>query len=175
MINQPGPTPADTDDFEQMALGYGQRRVVLVAAMLGGLTITGAGLGWLFGAAVIGESLVSGLLMTGLGLFMAGLGWLVTAGLRFTRKLPNPQNNGHKAAASTRNSVVGGWIAVGLFLVGIFALFLFAPRGRQPDMWALFPMLMAVPVAMLLGFYRIRNIIRSRDELYARWLAKHHR
>lgn len=155
-----------------MALGYGQRRVALVAAMIGGLVITGAGLGWLLGAAVFGESLESGLIMTGLGIFMTGLGWLITAGLRFTRKLPNPQTNGRKVAGSTRNSVVGGWLAIALFLLGILALFLFAPRGRQPDMLALFPMLLAVPVVMLLCFYRIRHIMLNRNKHYATWLAK---
>ncbi len=167
-------THPDGDDFDELALGFGQRRVLLLAATLGGFTIAGAGLGWMLGAALVDQPVNSGLIMIGVGLVLAGVGWLVTVGLRFTRKLPEPLRNGHKSAPSTRNSVAGGWVTLGLVLAGVLAILLFAPRGREPDVVALLPMIVAIPVVLLLGFHRIRHIMANRNELYTNWLAKRH-
>lgn len=165
-------THTDDAEFEALALGFGQRRVVLLGAMLGGFVITGAGLGWLLGSALAGQPPAPGLVMAGVGLVLTGIGWLVTAGLRFTRKLPRPLTGGHEAATGTRTSVAGGWVTFGLVLACVLAIVAFAPRGREPDVLAFLPMLLAIPLVMLLGFYRIRHIMDHRSELYAGWLAK---
>lgn len=174
MTNPVKATHPDGGDFDQLAVGFGQRRVFLLAAMLGGLTITGAGLGWMLGAALVDQPLNSGLIMAGVGLVLAGIGWLATAGVRFTRKLPKPPPNNQMPATGTSNGVIGGWVTSGLVLAGVIAIVLFAPRGREPDVVALLPMIVAIPAVLLLGFYRIRHIMANRNEMYARWLAKRH-
>lgn len=166
--------PTDIADFEQHAVAFGHRRSLLVAGILGGLTISGAGIGWMLGAAAVAEPMGSGLIMTGVGLVLAGIGWLATVGVRFTRKLPKPVTNRQTIARSTRNGVAGGWVTFILVLAGVLAVFLFAPRGKEPDVLALLPMVMAIPTVMLIGFYRISHIMRNRNELYTLWLAKHH-
>lgn len=172
MITPQSPEHAAEDGFDQQAVAFGHRRSLLVSCILGGLTIAGAGLGWMLGAAAVAQPMASGIIMAGVGLVLAGIGWLATAGVRFTRKVPEPITNRHTIARSTRNGVAGGWVAFILVLAGVLAVFLFAPRGREPDVLALLPMVMAIPTVMLLGFYRIRHIMLNRNKLYAGWLAR---
>ena len=174
MTGPAGAALKDDGDFEQRAVGFGQRRVVLVAGLLGGLCIAGAGIGWAAGSAAVGRSMESGIMMAGAGLVLTGLGWLATAWLRFTRKPPKPLPRGERAAAGTRSSINGGWAVLGVILAGCAAIVLFAPRGREPEVLALLPMVAAIPAVVLLGLFRIQSIMRRRDELYGRWLARRH-
>lgn len=166
--------PAPADNYAQLALGYAQRRVILLAALLGGLCITGAGAAWALSSAIMYGSHKNGITMALLGLGVTALGWLATAGLRFTSKPPKPLQGSDRVESNTRNRIISGWIAFGLVLAACLAAILFAPRGKEPDAMALLLMMAAFPAVMLLGFYRIRHIMRCRDELYASWLAKHH-
>ncbi|MHA7176858.1 hypothetical protein ACX80D_09395 [Arthrobacter sp. Sr24] len=70
---------------------------------------------------------------------------LAIIGGSFTRRLPPPPANGDKNLSRTRNSVLGGWVGLGLVLVGALAILLFAPRGREFDVIAILPMIVAVP------------------------------
>ncbi|MBP2413523.1 hypothetical protein JOF48_002322 [Arthrobacter stackebrandtii] len=166
----PGGGPGD---FDRLALGYAQRRVVLVAALLGGLCITVAGATWALSSAALGEPPGNGLTMALVGLGATALGWLATAGLRFTGKEPKTVDGNARADRMSGNRVISGWIAFGLVFAACLAAFFLAPRGQEPDVVALLLMMASFPVVLLLGFYRIRWIMRSRSELYARWLAKH--
>ena len=167
------PAPSGAGDFDRLALGYAQRRVILVASLLGGLCITGAGTVWALSSAVMGELALNGLVMAAVGAGVTALGWLASAWLRFTGKGPKPLDGGDKVEPRTRESLIGGWVAFGLVAAAALAAILLAPRGREPDTVAVLLMLATVPAVLLLGFYWIRRIMRSRDKLYARWLAKH--
>lgn len=168
--SQPGAPEAAT--FEQFALGFGQRRVLLVAGLLGGFCIAGAGLAWALGAAAYGLSPESGLSMIAVGLVVTALGWLATAGLRFTRKFPKPRPGSAGVEAKMRESIIAGWIAVGLVAAGCLALFLFSPRGREPDAASLLPSFIAFPAVLQAGLLHIRRTMRRRDQLFASWLAR---
>lgn len=175
MTNPGNQGHTDPDEFERMALGFGQRRTVLVASVLGGLCIAGAGLGWLLGLGVSGQPLGPGLAMTGVGLVLAGIGWLASVGARFTHKLPKPLSGSEKVSAAAQNRVRSGWIALIVVLLGCVAIVLFTPRGKEPDVVAALPMIVAFPAVFILGLMRIRRILMNRKELYTVWLAKHHR
>lgn len=160
------------DDFGQRALGFAQRRVVIIAATLGGLCVTGPGLGWLLGSAVVGEPLEPGFITTGVGLILTGVAWLATFGARFTQKLPRPMHGSDKAVARSENRVLSGWTALTLVLLGCVAIALFTPRGKEPDVLAILPMVAAFPAVLLSGLLHIRRVVKDRNALYAGWLAK---
>ncbi len=113
--------------------------------------------------------------MAGVGAVLAGIGWLATAGLRFTRKDPKPLDNAKDMESSATINVVAMWIILGLVWAACLALFLFSPRGREPDAAVLLPSFMAFPAVLLGGVLHIRGIVRRREELYAAWLARHRR
>lgn len=54
---------------------------------------------------------------------------------------------------------------MGLVLVGVLAIGLFAPRDRKPDVIAILPMMVTIPAVTLLGLDRTRHIMANRNEL----------
>ena len=167
---QPGPYDATT--FEQPALGYGRRRIILEGAMLGGLCIAGSGLAWAVSALLLGMSAESGVHMLGLGAVLSGLGWLVTLGGRFTRKVPKPLPDAKDVELNLRLNVMAMWTVLGLVWAACLALWLFAPLGREPDAAVLLPSFMAFPTCLVASVLYMRPIMRRRTTLYTRWLAK---
>lgn len=161
--------------FEQLALGHARRRILLVAALLGGLCVAGSGAAWAVASGLLGGSVESGLVMVGVGAVLAGVGWLATLGLRFTRRDPKPLNNAKNMESSATINVVAMWIILGLVWVACLALFLFSPHGREPDAAVLLPSFMAFPAVLLGGVLYIRGIVRRRKDLFATWLARHGR
>lgn len=161
--------------FEQLALGYARRRTLLVAALLGGLCVAGSGAAWAVTSVLLGGSAESGLVMAGVGAALAGIGWLVTAGLRFTVKDPKPLDNAKDMESSTGINVIAMWILLGLVWAACMALFLFSPRGREPDAVVLLPSFMTFPAVLLGGVLYIRGIVRRREQLFAAWLARRRR
>lgn len=160
------------DQFQRLALGYARRRSHLVAALLGGLCVMGSGLAWALTALALGLEPGSGLVMLGVGAGMAALGWLATAGLRFTRSAPKPLDNAKDMESNTRINVISLWIVLALIAAGCLALFLFSPRGREADAMVLLPSFIAFPAVLLAGTVHIRSMVLRREALFAAWLAR---
>ena len=158
--------------FEDSAVGYYRRRGWQVVFTLPGLAIAGAGATWALVSAALQENIESGLIMTGLGLAMAAIGWLATAPTRFTRKPPTPIR-----WTEEMDKAAWGWplalgIVTALVIAGGAALVLFAPLGREPGRIALVASLAAYPASIWGGLSYISYLRRHRNDLYARWLAK---
>lgn len=165
------PVQPSTASFEALALGYGKRRIIMVGALLGGLCVTAAGLGWAVSSALLGMGAESGLVMIAVGAALVFLGWLATVGIRFTRKLPKPILDAKNMESNLRINVIAMWIVAGLVWAACLALFLFSPRGREPDAASLLPSFMAFPACLVAGVLYLQSIMRRRNDLYARWLS----
>lgn len=172
---QPGPGQPGPEQFAQLALGHARRRILLVAALLGGLCVAGSGAAWAVTSLLMGGSAESGLVMLGVGAVLAGVGWLATMGLRFTRKDPKPMDNAKDMESNASINVIAMWTLLGLVWAACLALLLFSPRGREPDAAVLLPSFMAFPAVLLAGVLHIRGTVRRREEIFTAWLGQRSR
>lgn len=160
------------EQFQRLALGYARRRTYLVAALLGGWCVAASGAVWALTALLMGITPASGLIMIGVGAVLAGLGWLATAGLRFSRRDPKPLDSAKDMESNTRLNVLAMWTLLLLVVAACLALVFFSPRGRESDAVVLLPSFIAFPAALLGGITYIRSMVLRRDALFAAWLAR---
>ncbi|WP_147441022.1 hypothetical protein [Mycetocola zhadangensis] len=158
--------------FEDSAVGYLKRRSFLVVFTLPGLVIAGAGATWVLISAALRENIESGLIMTGMGLAMAAIGWLATLPMRFSRKPPTPIRWTEEMERWAWGWPLALGIVTALVIAGGAALVLFAPLGREPGRIALVASIAAYPASMWVGLLYIKHLRLRRNENYARWLAK---
>ncbi len=169
------PQDDSREQFQRLALGYARRRAYLVAALLGGLCVAGVGVAWALTALILGLDSTAGLVMATVGAGLAFLGWIATAGLRFSRNAPKPLGDAKDAKdmeSNARINVIALWILLLLVVAACLALFFFAPRGQEDDAMVLLPSFIAFPAVLLGGITYIRSIVLRRETLFAAWLAR---
>ena len=158
------------DSLDHYALAYVMRRVWVEASWGFGAVLAASGIAYAATCLLFGVDPETGVIMTGLGLVLAGVGWVASAAQRFTRRPPKPARSTRRAEESIQ---LNHWAAAGsiiLMLIIIVALAVNIPAGLAPEI---------VPVLVLLASWacgyaallmRIRALLISRRERYLRWL-----
>lgn len=172
MARTPVSTITTATDPRAPAFGFAQRRSWVfwawwypaVLAMAGAVN---AGL-----ATVIGRSAETGIVMAILGGVLATLGWVVTLGPRFTRKLPRPASDIPRVEQGIR--ITPGMIRTVLIAgaLGIGALMLLTPMGGSLEAVPLVGMLAAVLLGAAAGLAHTGWLMKNSTELYSRWVNR---
>jgi cytochrome b len=132
--------------------------------------IAASGTAYVLASAVTGIDPEIGVGMAILGAVLAGLGWLVSAPKRFTRKLPKPAKDVGRAERAIRKNKPAAIFANILMAVILLAMTFLLPRGLAPDV---LPITAALSVwgplygALLL---RVSKLLAERSTIYERWL-----
>ncbi|WP_146069263.1 hypothetical protein [Arthrobacter sp. ZGTC412] len=164
-------TMAATDPRAQ-AFGYAQRRSwVFVAWWYGAtLAIPGAVDAGLSG--LLGQDPERGIFMMIFGAVGSALGWLLTLGVRFSRKLPKPASDIPRVEQSIRiNPSVIRFSVIGAVLIAA-GLVLFTPNGRSPQVLPIVGLIAAAQLSIAAGVAYSGWLLKNSAELYSRWLER---
>lgn len=159
-------------DPRARAFGYAQRRIWVFWAWWYGAVhfITGAADGTL--SAILGQDPERGIFMMVLGTALSALGWLLTLGLRFRRKLPEPASDVLRVeqALRTNRSAIKTSVIVSVLIVA--ALITLTPNGRSPGSLPIVGLVTALLTSITGGMAYSASVLRNSGELYARWLER---
>jgi hypothetical protein len=111
-----------------------------------------------------------GIVLMILGAGLSALGWLVTLGVRFSKKLPKPASDIPRVEQALRINpgAIKGSVVVSLLIVA--ALILFMPAGKSPELLPIVGLVAAALMSITGGMAYSASILKNSAELYARWL-----
>lgn len=164
-------TAADTD-HRAMAYGHGQRRSWIFWAWWYGVTlaVTGsadAGLSGLFA-----QDTDRGILMMILGGIATAIGWLLTLGVRFSRKPPKPATDIPRVEQGIRiNPAVVKFLVLATVLIAAALAFL-TTKGATPETLPDIGLVAACILSLAGGMAYSGWLMRNSGELYSRWLER---
>lgn len=153
-----------------VAFGFAQRRSWVFSAWWypAVLAVSGAVHAGL--ALVLGQSAETGIVLAVLGAVSAVLGWALTAGPRFTRKMPKPAADFARVEQGIRITPIMIRTVLILSALGAGALVLFTPTGGSPETLPLLGMLIIWPLGLAAGLGYTRLLMVNSAGLYAQWL-----
>lgn len=160
------------DDSNNHALGYAHRRARVFWFWWMGMVFAIPGVAQTAALAATGQSPENGLVLTGLGLVIAGAGWLLAIGPRFTRTPPQPADDVARAEQYIRIVPGAAVTSVVATLVIVATLMLATPRGTSPAVLPILAFLASFPLPVVAGMLYSRYLHRDRDRLYAAWLGR---
>ena len=159
-------------DERAMAFGYAQRRSWIFWAWWYGvvLAITGAAEAGL--SILLGQDPSPGMYMALLGAPLSVFGWLLTLGLRFSKKLPKPAKDVSRVEQAIRlNPGVVRFLVAAAVLVGA-AMVLLTPNGRSPEALPCTALVVTAILSVTAGSARSGWLMKNSGELYSRWLER---
>jgi hypothetical protein len=159
-------------DPRAQAFGYAQRRVWIFFAWGYGAIIAIAGAVYAALSALVGQDPETGTIMFLLGAGLSVLGWLVTLGVRFSRKTPKPASDIPRVEQGIRiNPKVIKFSVAGAIVIAA-ALTLFTPNGRSPEVLPITGLIAAAQLSITGGVAYSGWLLKNSGELYARWLER---
>ncbi|WP_458781874.1 hypothetical protein [Arthrobacter sp. D3-16] len=151
------------------AFGYAQRRTWVFFAWWYGAVIAIPGT---VDAALSGQDPERGIVTMALGAAISALGWLVTLGVRFTRKPPKPASDIPRVEQAIRiNPRVVKFAVIGSFVIAA-GLLLLTPNGRSPDTIPITGVVAAAQLSIAGGVAYSGWLLKNSGELYSRWLER---
>lgn len=167
-----GETTVVPADERALAFGYGQRRSWVFWAWWYGMVLAITGLADAALSLLVGQDPSRGIWMILLGAAVSVLGWLVTLGLRFSKKPPKPASDVPRVEQALRINpwVVKGQVGVAV-LVGVALVFL-TPNGRSPEVLPYVSFVVVAILSLAAGTARSAWLMRHSAELYQDWLER---
>lgn len=165
---------AATVDADQRAraFGYGQRRSWIFWAWWYGVVMAITGSADAGFSALFGQDAERGIFMVVLGASASALGWLLTLGVRFSRKLPKPSGDIPRVEQAIRiNSGVVKFLLVATVLI-VAALVLLTPKGASPETLPVTALIAASILSLTGGIAYSGWLMKNSGELYAQRLAR---
>lgn len=121
---------------------------------------------------LLGQDPARGTITMALGVALSALGWFLTLGLRFRRKLPKPASDIPRVEQSIRiNPGVIKFSLIGSGLI-VAALILLTPNGRSPEVLPLVGLIAAAQMCVIAGLTYSGWLLKNSGDLYARWLDR---
>ncbi|MGX5717171.1 hypothetical protein [Arthrobacter sp. MAHUQ-56] len=167
-----GDATAVATDERALELGYAQRRSWIFWAWWYGvaLAITGAADAILSG--LVGQDTSRGVGMVLLGAPISAVGWLLTIGVRFSKKLPKPARDVPRVEQGIRiNPGVVRVLVIATVLIAAAIVFL-TPRGTSPETLPYTGLVATAILSLAAGMARSGWLFRNSNQLYARWLER---
>ncbi|WP_406638237.1 hypothetical protein [Pseudarthrobacter quantipunctorum] len=167
-----GDAAAVATDPRVQAFGYAQRRTWVFFAWWYGavITIPGAVDAGLSG--LLGQDPERGIFTMALGAGLSALGWLVTLGVRFSRKLPKPASDIPRVEQALRTNPLAIKVSVIVSVVIVAALILFIPEGKSHELLPIIGFVGATLMSITGGLAYSTSVLKNSGELYARWLER---
>lgn len=154
------------------ALGYAQRRTWVFFAWWYGAVIAIPGATDAVLSGLLGQDPERGIVTMALGAAISALGWLVTLGVRFTRKPPKPASDIPRVEQAIRiNPRVVKFAVIGSFVIAA-GLLLLAPSSRSPETIPIIGVIAAAQLAIAGGVAYSGWLLKNSGELYSRWLER---
>jgi len=167
-----GEATAEHTDETARAYGYAQRRSWIFWAWWYGAVLAGTGAVDAVLLAIFGQNPERGVTMVFIGAAVSVLGWLVTLGLRFSRKPPKPATDLLRLEQGIRiNPGVVKFLVVAAVLIPV-ALALFTPNGASPETSPILGFIGASILGLAAGMARSGWLFRNSNEIYRRWLQR---
>ncbi|MET0886073.1 MAG: hypothetical protein ABWX92_06445 [Mycetocola sp.] len=166
--SRPGSRPEPS--LDNYALAYAQRRVWVFGSWWYGIILATSGAMYALASALMGSDPETGVIMAILGLVIAGVGWVVSAPKRFTRKQPKPAMDVNRAEQSIR--INRGIVLVSnvVMLAGIVVLaWIMKPEAATEGVPVLAMLAVWAPMCGVLGL-RARTLLIERQPRYLTWL-----
>lgn len=159
-------------DPRALAFGYAQRRIWVFWAWWYGAVffITGAVDGTL--SAIVGQDPERGLFMIVMGAAFSVLGWLLTLGLRFRRKLPKPASDIPRVEQALRTNPPAIKTLVIVSVLIVAALITLTPNGRSQELLPITGLVAALLMSITGGFAYSSSLLENSNAIYARWLER---
>ena len=159
-------------DEKALAYGYAQRRSWVFWAWWYGAVLAATGAVDAVLLAIFGQDPERGVTMVIIGAATSVLGWLVTLGLRFSRKQPKPASDLPRLEQGMRvNPGVVRFLVVAAVLIPV-ALMLFTPTGASPEAGPVVGLVGASILGLTAGMARSGWLMRNSGRLYQDWLAR---
>jgi hypothetical protein len=154
------------------AFGYAQRRVWIFFAWWYGAVIAIVGAVYAALCAILAQDPETGTGMFILGAGLSALGWLVTLGVRFSKKIPKPASDIPRVEQSIRiNPKVIKFSVAGAIVVAASSILL-TPNGRSPEVLPIVGLIAAAQLSVAGGVAYSGLLLKNSGELYARWLER---
>ena len=119
--------------------------------------------------AIFGQDPERGIGMVVIGAAVSVLGWLVTLGLRFSRKQPKPASDLPRVEQGIRiNPGVVKFLVVAAVLIPV-ALALYAPKGASSETTPILGFIGASILGLAAGMARSGWLMRNSLVIYRRW------
>jgi hypothetical protein len=121
---------------------------------------------------LLGQETERGTFVMILGAAGAALGWLLTLGVRFSRKPPKPASDIPRVEQASRiNPGVVKFSVLGSMLI-LAALALFTPKGASPQGLPILGLIAAAQLSIAGGIAYSVWLMKNSGELYAQWLER---
>lgn len=164
-----GETAAVHTDEQARAYGYAQRRSWIFFAWWYGAVLAFSGMVDAALSALVGQDAERGIAMAILGAALSALGWLVTLGLRFSRKQPKPATDVPRVEQAIRINPGVVWFLVAAAVLIPTALVLFTPKGGSPEVAPILGFIGVCILSLAAGMARSGWLMRNSLNLYRRW------
>lgn len=154
------------------AFGYVQRRACVFSAWWFGAIIAIPGvvdtaLSWL-----LGQDTERGLTFVALGAVLSSMGWLVTVGVRFSRKLPKSATDIPRVDQALRTNPRANKVAALISFLIVAAMLLFMPEDRYRELLPITGLVAASLASIIVGMVYTTSLLQNSGELFARWLER---
>lgn len=167
-----GDATAVATDPRAEAFGYAQRRTWVFFAWWYGAVIAIPGAVDAALSGLLGEDTDRGIMVMALGAVLSSVGWLVTLGVRFSRKLPKPATDIHRVDRALRTNSPAIKLSVILSVLILAALLVFTPKGASPEGLPIVGFIAAALASITGGMAYTASLLKNSGELYAQWLER---
>lgn len=167
-----GDATAVATDPRAPAFGYAQRRTWVFFAWWYGAVIAIPGAVDAALAGLLGQDTERGIFAMALGASFSSVGWLVTLGVRYSRKLPKPASDIPRVEQALRTNppAIKAMVIVSVLIV--IALILFMPKARSPELLPIIGFIASALTIITSGMAHAASLLKNSGELYARWLER---
>ncbi|MDQ0664284.1 hypothetical protein QFZ35_002782 [Arthrobacter ulcerisalmonis] len=167
-----GDATAVAIDPRALAFGYAQRRSWVFFAWWYGAVIALPGAVDAGLSGLLGQEPDRGIFMMILGTAISVVGWLVTLGVRFSRKPPKPASDIPRVEQAIRiNPHVIKFSVIGAAVIAA-SLVLLTPNGRSPELLPIIGLIAAAQLAITGGIGYSGWLMKNSGELYAQRLER---
>lgn len=162
------------DNAHAIAIGFAQRKSNVFFAWFAPLTLALAGALYAVPALMTndGKDSETGLLMMAMGLVFSGIGWLLSAPKRFTKKKPTPAKYLDRVEKAIRQHRRGQIARLVLVLVISGMILFLTPKGLTQDGISVTGILIGVYIPIAVGLEYWYRLIANCESYYSLWVQK---
>lgn len=167
-----GDATAVATDPRAEAFSYAQRRAWVFFAWWYGTVIAVPGAVDAALSGLLGQDTERGIIAMALGAGLSSVGWLVTLGVRFSRKLPKPATDIPRVDQALRTNPPAIKLSVIVSVLVVAALILFMPEDKYQELLPIIGFVAAALASVTGGMAYSASLLKNSGELYARWLER---
>lgn len=156
-----------------ITLGFAQRKSNLFFAWFAPLALAVAGVLYALPAMAMGDTqdVETGFVAALIGLILSGLGWLVSAPKRFSKKKLKPATDIPRVDQAIRihpGTRIANFIILGLIVIGLCL----SPNGITQDMISIGGLIIGIYAMIMLGMECSYRWLKNSGHYYEAWINK---